>query len=71
VNLVTLGTHKDCRTVAGALAYWKAFYADALQAYRTETTMHPDAFRARRSWQRADARCKRALRRLEAIRQHA
>jgi hypothetical protein len=70
-NLVTLGTHKDCCTVPGAMNYWRTFYAAAMANCKTEAENYPYTYKSRRTWQRASARCYRARARLDAINLYA
>lgn len=66
-NLVTLGTHPDCRTVAGALKYWQSVLSVALEECRVLAEAHPYEYKHRQAWRRAAARSARARRRLKSI----
>lgn len=66
-NLVTLGTHKACRTVSGALAYWLKRLNAAMDKCKAECEAHPDTYKKRRTWQREAARSAHAAVRRKAI----
>ena len=66
-NLVTLGTHRDCRTVAGAYTFWLAFHDTAQAQCKAEVERNPRKYKKTRTWQRAAARCRRAQNRMTAI----
>lgn len=66
-NLVTLGTHPDCRTVAGAIKHWQDAMNAAVAACKTHVEAYPDSYKRRQAWRRAAARSARARRRLKAI----
>lgn len=66
-NLTTLGTHRECATVAGALSYWQSFLDRATKCCKAEFETYPDTYKNRRPWQRAASQCDRARTRLAAI----